>query len=119
MNDAFYDFQWAVAPQYEWQDWVDQSGKPVVLPAEGLISLESASAVELAWNHSREQKREYGPVLCPRMKDASELRHYRPMERQYAALFREFCCIDYTSLTAVMEFARKYGGLGVRMQAQS
>jgi hypothetical protein len=117
MNDAFYDFEWKVAPRYEWQDWLDVNGRPVVVPAEGLISLESDSAVELAWNQSQDGGA--GPLLCPVIKDAKEVRTYHPMQREHAALFREFGALDYTSQASVLDFAQKYGALGVPTQDQS
>ena len=119
MNDAFYDFEWTVAPQYEWQDWIDGKGKASAVPTQGLASLASASAVELLWNQAQDKALTYGPLLCPVMKDASEARRYRPMARQHAALFREFSELDYTSQTAVMTFARAHGLLGVLSKHQS
>jgi hypothetical protein len=119
MRDAFYDFDWTVAPRYDWQDWLDRSGKPVIVPAEGLISLESASAVELAWSQSQEAGEEYGPVLCPVIKDATEVRKYHPMQRNHAALFREFGDLEHTSQASILAFAQKYGALGVQTQRQT
>jgi hypothetical protein len=116
MNDALYDFEWTVAPSYEWQDWLDRAGRPIVVPS---ISLESARAVELAWNQSRGQDKKSGPVLCPAANDGSSVRRYRPMQRQHAALFREFGEVDYRSREEVLNFALRYGLLGVSSQTQS
>ena len=117
MNDVFLEFQWPVAPCYEWQDWLDKGGNPVEVPAEGLVSLESADAVELAWNQSQEAHEEFGPVLWP--VDAADVRQYRPMQRQHAALFREFGDLDHANRSSVLEFAQRYGLLGVAQQHQS
>jgi len=119
MNDAFYDFEWTVAPRYEWQDWLDPAGKPVAVPAEGLLSLESPDAVKLAWNRSQEEDQKYGPVLCPVIKDNAEVRRYHPMHREHAALFREFGALDHANRTSILEFARKYGSLGVPAASQA
>ena len=119
MQDAFLDFDWPVAPCYEWQDWLDASGHPVVVPNEGLISLESASAMELAWEQSEQTGEETGPVLSPVIRDVTEVRRYHPMQRQHAALFREFGDLDYANRTAVLAFAERYGLLGVPTQDQS
>jgi hypothetical protein len=119
MNDAFYDFEWTVAPEYEWQDWLDGSGARVVVPADGVASLASAGGVELAWNRAQKAKHVYGPVLRPIIKDASKVRHYYPMQREHAALFREFADLDYRSTVSLLAFARRYGALGLPMQTQS
>lgn len=119
MNDAFYDFAWRVAPRYEWQDWLDQKGKPVVVPCEGSISLEDAEAVELVWKQAQEEKEKYGPVLHEAIEHGTEVRRYCPMQRQHAALFREFAGLDYFDKASILDFAGKYGGLGVPPQHQS
>jgi hypothetical protein len=119
MHDAFLDFQWSVAARYEWQDWLDTRGKPIVVPAEGLASLESPSAVELAWQQSEQTRKKTGPVLCPVLGDATAVRQYHPMQRQHAALFREFADLDYSDTAAILKFAGKYGLLGVPMETQT
>jgi len=116
LSDAFSEFEWTVAPSYEWHDWLDRSGWPIVVP---YISLESASGVELAWNQSREQQQKFGPVLCPAVNDGSTTRRYRPMRREHALLFREFGELDCRSREAVLDFAKRYGLLGVPSQSQS
>lgn len=118
MNDVFYDFDWPVAPAYEWRDWLDRSGTPIVVPHEGLISLETASAVELAWNLALKKKKEYGPVLQAVIKDSAQARRYHPMQRDHAALFHEFADLDYTNAASLLGFAQRYGALGVPTQSQ-
>jgi hypothetical protein len=121
MNDAFYDFEWTVAPRYRWEDWVDQAGRPITVLAEedGLLGLESAGAVELTWNYAAEHHEEYGPVLRPVVGKDEQWRRYRPMHREYAALFREFADLDFVDQSAILEFARRYGALGLPMQHQT
>lgn len=119
MHDAFYGFQWTVAPRYEWRDWLDVNGSPVVVPAAGVASLGSATAVEVAWRRSREAGKEYGPVLQPVIDGPQGNRQYQPMDRGHAALFHEFGDLDYSNQTAILNFARRYGLLGVPMQVQS
>ncbi len=41
------------------------------------------------------------------------------MQRQHAALFREFAAVDFASPNDILAFAQKYGLLGVPMQTQS
>jgi hypothetical protein len=117
MNDAFADFSWPVY-DYEWLDWVDESGKLLPVPSEGLASTESASGVELLWNRAGELKK-YGPVLRPIVKDALEASSYRPMDRDHAALFREFADLDYRSTESILKFAKRYGALGLVTQHQT
>lgn len=119
MNDAFYDFEWTVAPHYEWQEWLDASGRPVLVPSDDLMGLDSPDAVELAWNYAQERDEEYGPVLCPVIKDAAEVRRYHPMQRDHAALFREFGDLEYTNRASLQAFAQRYGSLGVPTQSQA
>jgi len=119
MNDAFFDFEWTVAPRYVWQEWVDTDGSPLPIPSHDLLGLDSPAAVELTWNHAGEHGRKYGPVLSAELEHLSELRRYRPMHREHAALFREFAEVDYASRDAVQAFASRYGLLGLPPQSQS
>src|SRR5437867_12292031 len=105
MNDAFYDFEWTVAPDYEWRDLLDERGRPVVVAREGLRSLESPSAVELAWKSAKEQQVGYGPVLNPVIRNSADVRRYYPMRRENAALFREFGDLSYTDKDSILAFA--------------
>jgi hypothetical protein len=119
MNDAFADFSWTVAPHYEWQDWLTEGGKPQSVPAEGLASSESAAGLELLWNRSFKVNKQYGPLLCPVIKDSTQVRSYCPMDRDHAALFREFADLDYQSTESILGFAKRYGGLGLVSASQS
>ena len=122
MNDAFYDFDWTVAPRYEWREWLDQDGKPIRVPEDrddSLMGMWSASAVELTWNESQKRKEKYGPVLTPVIGAGEEPRRYHPMQREHAALFREFADLDYKNQEAILKFASTYGGLGLLFQKQS
>ena len=119
MKDAFYYFDWTVAPGYEWREWLDDRGTPIVLPKKGLASLESANAVELLWERSRKADRVYGPVLKPNIKDGAEPRRYHPMHREYSALFREFADLDYQDKDSILLFAKRFGALGIPTKSQS
>jgi hypothetical protein len=119
MHDAFLDFEWSVAPRYDWQDWLDADGAPQTVPDEDLARLGSASIAELASAESEREQKSVGPVLAPILKDAGEVRRYRPMQRQHAALFREFAALDYKDRAAILAFAAKYGSLGLPRQHQT
>ena len=122
MNDAFYDFDWPVAPRYEWREWLDKDGRPVRVPEDrddSLMGMWSAAAVELTWNESQNRKEHYGPLLTPVVGADEESRRYHPMQREHAALFQEFADLDYRNQEAILKFASKYGSLGVPLQEQS
>jgi hypothetical protein len=119
MNEAFLDFEWAVAPRYEWLDWVDSSGKPLRIPDDGLRGLDSVDAVELTWNHAQDAGEEYGPVLHPVISKGEQARLYHPMQREHSALFREFADLDQSNTTEIVGFASKYGLLAVPTQNQT
>ena len=104
---------------YQWQQWVDSDGGLLPIPSDDLLGLDSATAVELTWNYALEHEIQCGPVLSPVLRDRSELRHYHPMQRQQAALFREFAAVDFASPNDILAFAQRYGLLGVPMQTQS
>lgn len=118
MRDAFYDFDWPVAPRYEWREFLNEDGQVVGIPTDGLEGLESASAVELTWNRADDNELRYGPVLTPTIPNGTEPKRYRPMQREHAALFREFGDVDYQRADAVLEFASRYGLLGVPWWSQ-
>lgn len=119
MIDAFYDFEWRVAPGYGWQDWLNNRGAPVVVPARGFYSLESALAVGLTWNQSQEKnKKKFGPILTPLVEEGTSVRTYRPMDREHAGLFRAFGEVDYRSCDEVLAFAGRHGLLGLDTQEQ-
>lgn len=117
MREAFLDFEWHVAAAYHWQDWLDAHGKPVVVPDDGLVSLGSPSGVGLAWKQLHDEGGKAGPVLGPVSYD-SELRRYRPMQREYAALFQTFAALDFRDKKAILGFASAYGLLGSDWQEQ-
>lgn len=112
MQDAFLEFEWHVAPAYHWQDWLDEHGRPVVVPDEGLISLDSQAGVELAWQDYDERQEQTGPVLGPVL-DSGSARQYRPLAREHAALFRTFADLDFRDREAILTFASSYGSLSV------
>ena len=119
MPDAFLDFEWTVAPAYEWQDWLDKHGKPVIVHAAGRAALASPSAVERAWKQTSERETGTGPVLRAVLNDANELRRYYPMQRRHAALFRDFERLDYRDRAAILAFAAEHGLLGLQQQHQT
>ena len=108
MEEPFQHFEWHVSRAYHWQAWLDEHGRPVVVPNEGLISLESPSGVELAWQQYDEQQEHPGPVLGPVL-DSGKARQYRPMAREHAALFRTFADLDFRDMDAILAFASQYG----------
>ena len=119
MSDAWLDldFEWPVAPGYDWKEWLDPAtGQPVPMPEDGLFSLESATAVEFTVNHLGDKT--WGPVLCARDATPGEIRSYRPMQREHAALFRTFAAIAHTDRDAIRTFASQYGWLGLRRKEQ-
>lgn len=120
MNDAFYDFDWTVAPRYIWEEWVDSAGRPINVPEDDdLLGLDSPDAVELTWKYAADNQKQYGPVLRPGIGKDEQEHRYRPMDRDHAALFREFADLDYVNKDAILSFAHKYGLLGVPVQHQS
>jgi hypothetical protein len=120
MTDAFYDFEWTVAPRYVWEDWVDEAGRPITVPddEDGVLDLKSTTAVELTWKYAAEHDEQYGPVLRPVIGKKETVRRYRPMDRPYAALFREFADLNYLDKSAILAFATRYGSLGIPTQQQ-
>ena len=116
MKNAFLDFEWTVAPDYVWQDWLDDAGQRVELRLRGRASLSSSAAVERAWMR-RQSEGPVGPVLCAVR--GAEGRRYFPMQRETAALFRNFAALDYRNLGSIRDFACKYGQLGLPSVRQS
>ena len=111
MKEPFQHFEWHVSLAYHWQHWLDKDGQPVVVPDEGLISLESPSGVELAWHEYHDQQKQTGPVLGPVL-DSGKARQYRPMAREHAVLFRTFANLDFRDRDAILAFVSKFGLLG-------
>ena len=118
MSDLFSDFEWTVFPAYQWQDWLDDRGRPVVVRDEGLISLDSQGGVEFAWQQYDERQEQTGPVLGPIL-DSGRARQYRPLARKHAALFRTFADLDFRDREAILTFASSYGSLSVIPDEQS
>jgi len=119
MEDAFSDFEWAVAPRYEWQERLNQDGTSIDPPDDDLLGLETEAMVELTWNFSMDNGQQFGPVLSPVFDDLGQLRHYKPMQREHSALFREFAELDYKNKDGLRAFATQYGLLGVPLESQS
>ena len=117
MKEPFQQFEWHVAPAYHWQDWLDERGRPVVVPDEGLISLDSQAGVDLTWQDYYERQEQTGPVLGPVL-DSGPARQYQPMVREHAALFRTFTDLDFRDKGAILAFASTYGLLGADRQEQ-
>lgn len=119
MNDAFEDFEWAIAPRYEWQERLNRDGTPIEVPEDELLGLDAPEMVEMTWRFGAENDHQFGPVLSPLFKDISELRQYHPMRREHAALFREFADLDYKDKPVLQDFATRYGLLGVPLESQA
>jgi hypothetical protein len=117
MKEPFQQFEWHVSPAYHWQDWLDERGRPVVVPDDGLISLDSESGVEIAWQDYYERQEQTGPVIGPVL-DSGPARKYQPMVREHATLFRTFADLDFRDRGAILEFATTYGLLGTDRQEQ-
>ena len=118
MRDVFNDFDWPVAPNYEWQDCLTQTGRRVVASGRDLARLslppDRGATAQHIWRqrdeaHAR-RARETGPVLRPVRPD--QARDDYPL-RQHPVLFQEFAAIDYTNTTAILAFAKAHGALGV------
>jgi endogenous inhibitor of DNA gyrase (YacG/DUF329 family) len=116
MGEAWAEFEWPVAPAYDWKDWLDeQTFRPVGIPQSEFLGLDTPAAVEATVNHLAKTGTRTGPVLCFR---EGKHRMYRPLHKQYAALFRTFAALDYTDRDAIQAFATEYGWLGLRRQEQ-
>ena len=113
MKDLLQDFEWDVYARYEWKDWLDKQGRPVVVPAE---CFKSPAEVKRAWKRSgeyRSRRRKSGPVLG-QVRDSGS-RHVSwetisPMSDQ-PALFATFAHVDYANPDAILAFASTYGSL--------
>ena len=49
MDEPFRRFEWSVANAYHWQDWLDERGRRLGIPTDGLNGLETTSIVESTW----------------------------------------------------------------------
>ena len=117
MREAFLDFTWPVNPAYHWQDWLDEQGERVLVPADELHNLDSPAAVNLLVGKVEQTKELTGPVLGP-VGAAGTPRQYHPMQRKHAALFLTFAALDFRDKKAIREFASTYGLLGAERQEQ-
>ena len=102
MKEPLQGFQWDVFPA-EWKDWLDEKGRPVVVPA---TAFKSPAAVELAWKLNEE----VGPVLG-KVLDAGSSRTIEPMSDEHVTLFKKFADLDYADRDEILAFATTYGGL--------
>ena len=102
-NQPFFEFEWPVASDYRWVEWLDANGNPVRLSGFAAHPNTSAALVE-------EKGEETGPVL---MIVEGPHTTIRPMDRDHATLFRRFAKLDATDPDAIVAFARRYGWLGV------
>ncbi|HJN45669.1 MAG: helix-turn-helix domain-containing protein [Vicinamibacterales bacterium] len=109
--EPLLDFEWSVHTDYVWRTWRDEDGAEVVLAPE---RLQSRAAIFVT--AARVEKT--GPVLGP-LSDSQPVRHYRPLERRHATLFRIFASIDPRDRDAIRAFANAYGLLGVPAQDQA
>jgi hypothetical protein len=116
MNEPFLEFEWGVWPAYEWSDFRNPQSRAVIVPSRGLASLESPSAVELAWERLELKGEGSGPVLRP--VTLSEPERYCPMSREHAALFRTFGELDYQDRDVIRGFASKFGMLGIESRSR-
>lgn len=118
MDEPFRRFEWHVAKTYHWQHWLDEIGRRLTIPTDGLYGLETPSAVEHTWVQLHEEGRKTGPVVGPVL-DSGIRFTYSPMSREHATLFRAFAEIDYTKLSEIGDFVEKYGLLGLPLQEQT
>lgn len=108
MQDIFADFTWAVAPDYEWQDWLGNDGQRLEVPRTGAASLASDEALERAWK--KWGRSGIGPILAKKIQSAADERHYYPLK---TPVFQEFAGLEIEDREAIRGFARKYGLLGL------
>ncbi len=126
MREAFSQFEWPVAADYEWVERPDGNGRPLihaesirlfeVTNAQGAVvdepdALRSCDMVETAWQRYEEKGKGSGPVLVP-VEGRAAMSWRRPMKRASAGLFLKFAGLDYSDRDAIRGFARAYGLLG-------
>ncbi len=113
-------FKWTVYPAYHWQNWLDKGGRRVFVRRGDLSGFETPAVVEETWRWYQAKGKQTGPVLGPVLAqvDRDNLRTYHPMERKHSALYQDFAKIDYTDRQAILDFATRYGLLGLPVQAQ-
>ena len=109
MKDLLQDFEWDVYARYEWKDWLDKKGRPVVVPAE---SFKSPSAVRRAWKLYGET--ETGPVVGRVLETGSPGLPWEtisPMSDEHDTLFATFAHLDFANRDEILAFASTYGSL--------
>ena len=113
-------FKWTVYPSYHWQDWLTNSGRRVRVRRGELSGFETPAVVEETWRQYKAKEKQAGPVLGPVLErvDSENLRTYHPMERKHSTLYQDFASVDYTDLEAILDFASRYGLLGLPVQEQ-
>lgn len=107
MTEPFFEFQWPVAPDYRWVEWLAPDGSPI-RPSRSQLHADTSKITTV------EKGKETGPVLMP---TEGPHRFFRPMERENATLFQEFANLDASDLDTILGFVRKYGWLGVNPRA--
>jgi hypothetical protein len=103
-TQPFFDFEWPVAPDYRWVEWLDEAGKPVRPSDRDLQHPKTTKVFE------EKVGEETGPVLTP-VEGPSVVIH--PMDREHATVFRRFAELAATNTDAILAFVREYGWLGV------
>jgi hypothetical protein len=99
----FFEFEWPVAPDYRWVEWLNDDGKAV--RPEGFAAHPNTAAAL-----TEKKGHETGPVLTP-VSGRHSMIH--PMDRHHAALFRRFADLDAADTAAILTFVRQYGWLGI------
>jgi hypothetical protein len=121
MREAFSDFAWEVAPEYDWAERHDARGEPLI-HAESIRlyevfdgwnqrldqpdALRSCGSVETAWQRYELEGSGSGPILVP---VEGQTKTYRPMQRAHAGLFLAFSQLDYRNKEAIRGFAKVHG----------
>jgi hypothetical protein len=102
--EPFFAFEWPVAPDYTWVEWLNGSKRPARPSSFNLEHPQTLSVFEEA------EGQETGPILMA-VEGPSTM--FRPMDREHATLFRVFANLDAMNREAILAFARRYGWLGV------
>ena len=102
MKEPLQGFQWTVS-DCEWKPWLDEKGRPVVVPA---AAFKSPAAVERASKLSEET----GPVIG-KVLDSGSQRTISPMSSEHATLFKTFADLNYADRDEILAFATTYGSL--------
>ena len=103
MTEPFFEFEWPVAQDYRWADWLGPDGRPVRPNFDDLLVPDTSTLFTV------EEGSETGPVLTP---SEGPSRAFHPMDRRNATLFRLFADLDYKDINTILNFARQHGLLG-------